>query len=54
LKRYVESGGRPVDTSSIFGGSSASLRPPRQPGADDEDSRSVSTAFASQVGGTYD
>lgn len=51
LKRYVESSGRPVD-GSIYGGSSASSRLPR---ADDEDARSVSTAFASQVGlGSYD
>ncbi len=51
LKRYVESGGRPGD-GSVFGGSSASSRLPR---AEDEDARSVSTAFASQVGpGNYD
>lgn len=51
LKRYVESSGRPVD-GSIYGGSSASSRLPR---ADDDDARSVSTAFASQVGlGSYD
>jgi regulator of nonsense transcripts 1 len=64
LKRYVESGGRaehyksgPNDNGSIFGGSSASMRGPRGiPGhvADDDDARSVSTAFASQIGGNYD
>lgn len=51
LKRYVESGGRAGD-GSVFGGSSASSRIPR---GDDDDARSVSTAFASQVGlGNYD
>ena len=51
LKRYVESGGRPGD-GSMFGGSSASSRLPR---GDDDDARSVSTAFASQIGlGNYD
>ena len=51
LKRYVESGGRPGD-GSVFGGSSASSRLPR---GDDDDARSVSTAFASQVGlGNYE
>ena len=63
LKRYVESSGRPEsygrhnDTGSAFGGSSASVRLPRGiPGhlADDDDARSVSTAFASQIGGNYD
>lgn len=64
LKRYVESGGRAEsyksgvnDSGSIFGGSSASIRVPRGiPGHlnDDDDARSVSTAFASQVGGNYD
>ncbi|KAJ5901961.1 hypothetical protein N7495_002489 [Penicillium taxi] len=65
LKRYVESGGREPyragvpDNGSIFGGSSASLRVTRGvPGSsqnhDDDDARSVSTAFASQVGGNYD
>jgi regulator of nonsense transcripts 1 len=60
LKRYVESGGyKPGinDNASIFGGSSASIRVPRgTPGhiQDDDDTRSVSTAFASQVGGNYD
>lgn len=63
LKRYVESGGREFyrsgvpDNGSIFGGSSASLRVTRgAPGhvPDDDDARSVSTAFASQVGGNYD
>lgn len=63
LKRYVESGGREPyrpgipDSNSIFGGSSASLRVTRGvPGhaQDDDDARSVSTAFASQVGGNYD
>lgn len=64
LKRYVESGGREPyragvpDSSSIFGGSSASIRVTRGvPGQhlqDDDDARSVSTAFASQVGGNYD
>jgi regulator of nonsense transcripts 1 len=62
LKRYVESGGREPyrvgvpDNGSIFGGSSASIRVTR-PGVnvhDDDDARSVSTAFASQVGGNYD
>ncbi|EPS25205.1 hypothetical protein POX_c03607 [Penicillium oxalicum] len=64
LKRYVESGGREPyrgavpDNGSIFGGSSASIRVTRGvPGhnaIDDDDARSVSTAFASQVGGNYD
>ena len=63
LKRYVESGGREPyrpgvpDNNSIFGGSSASIRVTRGvPGHmnDDDDARSVSTAFASQVGGNYD
>jgi regulator of nonsense transcripts 1 len=64
LKRYVESGGREPyragvpDNGSIFGGSSASIRVTRgAPGQiphDDDDARSVSTAFASQVGGNYD
>ncbi|CAG8908131.1 unnamed protein product [Penicillium egyptiacum] len=64
LKRYVESGGREPyragvpDNGSIFGGSSASIRvtrgAPGQNPHDDDDARSVSTAFASQVGGNYD
>ncbi|KKZ65358.1 regulator-nonsense transcripts 1 [[Emmonsia] crescens] len=65
LKRYVESGGRPEpykpgpsDNGSIFGGSSASIRVPRSGTrghpVDDDDARSVSTAFASQIGGNYD
>ncbi|KAL3479710.1 RNA helicase-domain-containing protein [Aspergillus californicus] len=63
LKRYVESGAREpykpsvTDNGSIFGGSSASIRVTRGvPGQihDDDDARSVSTAFASQVGGNYD
>ncbi len=54
LKRYVESGGRTADGSG-FGGSSASSRLPRGQNGDDDDARSVSTAFASQVGlGNYD
>jgi len=48
LKRYVE-GGPP----SVFGGSSASMRPAKGLGHED-DAQSVSTAFASQVGGGYD
>lgn len=58
LKRYVESGSRDGyktmnDGNSIFGGST---RGPRGAGhgLDDDDARSVSTAFASQVGGNYD
>lgn len=61
LKRYVESSGRPenypargYEPAGGFGGSS---RIPRGvPGhmADDDDARSVSTAFASQIGGNYD
>jgi regulator of nonsense transcripts 1 len=56
LKRYVENGGRPGDSGSVFGGSSASMRGGRggPGGAEDDDARSVSTAFASQVGGNYD
>jgi len=62
LKRYVESGGRTEafraggnDAGSIFGGSSASIRVPRGVQAsEDDDAQSVSTAFASQVGGNYD
>jgi len=54
LKRYVESGGRMADyktgdAGSIFGGSS--LLSGRRL---DDDEKSVSTAFASQVGGGYD
>lgn len=58
LKRYVESGSRDGyktmnDGNSIFGGNT---RGPRGAGhgLDDDDARSVSTAFASQVGGNYD
>lgn len=62
LKRYVESGGQPVrpvpgDASSIYGDSSVNVRLPRRVGGhliDDDDARSVSTAFASQIGGNYD
>lgn len=71
LKRYVESGGRTGDYNkggndggSVFGGSSASMIGGRDTnrkgdsGAsynDDDDVRSVSTAFASQIGlGSYD
>jgi regulator of nonsense transcripts 1 len=55
LKRYVEGGVRPGDAASVFGGSSASMRAGRpHPGTEDDDARSVSTAFASQVGGNYD
>ncbi len=69
LKRYVESGGRTGDykangndSGSVFGGSSASIaggrlaRGSNANGAfDDDDVRSVSTAFASQVGlGNFD
>jgi regulator of nonsense transcripts 1 len=55
LKRYVESGGRIVDyktgdAGSVFGG--GSLLSGRRTLDDDE--KSVSTAFASQVGGAYD
>jgi regulator of nonsense transcripts 1 len=55
LKRYVESGGRIADyktgdAGSVFGGSS--LLSGRR--ALDDDEKSVSTAFASQVGGAYD
>ena len=54
LKRYVESGGRPGEQGSVFSGHPTSNRVPRGPN-DDEDARSVSTAFASQVGlGSYD
>lgn len=49
LKRYVE-GGPP----SVFGGSSASMRPAMKGHGHEEDAQSVSTAFASQVGGGYD
>ncbi|KAI5284526.1 hypothetical protein KEM54_001266 [Ascosphaera aggregata] len=62
LKRYVESGGQPVrpvpgDANSIYGDSSINVRLPRRVGGhliDDDDARSVSTAFASQIGGNYD
>lgn len=54
LKRYVESGGRVADykngdSGSVFGASSmvSSRRL-------DDDEKSVSTAFASQIGGGYD
>ena len=50
LKRYVETNGRAPADGSVFGGSSASMRPPRTATETDDDSRSVSTAFASQVG----
>ena len=54
LKRYVESGGRIADyktgdAASVFG--SSSLLSGRRL---DDDEKSVSTAFASQVGGGYD
>jgi regulator of nonsense transcripts 1 len=54
LKRYVESGGRVADyktgdAGSVFG--SSSLLSGRRL---DDDEKSVSTAFASQVGGGYD
>lgn len=63
LKKYVESGGRSDDykngrdDASIFGGSSASVIGGRMRDLNgiDDDVRSVSTAFASQVGITgYD
>jgi regulator of nonsense transcripts 1 len=55
LKRYLESGGRITDyktgdSGSVFGG--GSLLSSRR--ALDDDEKSVSTAFASQVGGGYD
>ena len=57
LKRYVESGGRlpdykAGDAGSMFGGSSVLGGAGRR--ALDDDEKSVSTAFASQVGGGYD
>lgn len=57
LKRYVESGGRIADyksgdAGSVFGGSSLMSGAGRRTLDDDE--KSVSTAFASQVGGGYD
>jgi len=54
LKRYVESGGRVADYKGGDGGSvfgSSSLLSGRRL---DDDEKSVSTAFASQVGGGYD
>jgi len=52
LKRYVESNGRADDRGSPFGGIRGLGR---GAGLDDDDVRSVSTAFASQVGlGAYD
>jgi regulator of nonsense transcripts 1 len=58
LKRYVESGGRVGDYKSgaLDGPPFNAPRPgPAKPGAEDEDSRSVSTAFASQLSlGGYD
>jgi regulator of nonsense transcripts 1 len=66
LKRYVEGGSRGgeyktggADASSVFGGSSASvaggIRGRTGVPFDDDDARSISTAFASQVGlGGYD
>ncbi|TAQ90062.1 hypothetical protein B7494_g1619 [Chlorociboria aeruginascens] len=54
LKRYVESGGRIADYKGGDGGSvfgSSSLLSGRRL---DDDEKSVSTAFASQVGGGYD
>lgn len=58
LKRYVESGGRIADyksggdAGSVFGSSSLLSGAGRRTLDDDE--KSVSTAFASQVGGGYD
>lgn len=52
LKRYVEGNGHPVaHGGQTYGRGVAPLR-----GGDDDDARSISTAFASQVGGpsTYD
>ncbi|KAI9680308.1 MAG: hypothetical protein M1829_001194 [Trizodia sp. TS-e1964] len=67
LKRYVESGGRAIDSKtghdngSVFRGSSGSILGGRIPRGttnaafDDDDTRSISTAFASQIGlGNYD
>ncbi|KAI5297809.1 hypothetical protein KEM55_004204 [Ascosphaera atra] len=62
LKRYVELGNQPLrpgapDASSMYGDSSINVRLPRRVGGhliDDDDARSVSTAFASQIGGSYD
>ena len=55
LKRYVEGASRPGDSGSVFGGSSLGARVGNLAGpTEDEDARSVSTAFASQVGGAYD
>lgn len=55
LKRYVESGGRVVDyksgdAGSVFGTGSSLLSGRRL----DDDEKSISTAFASQIGGGYD
>ena len=53
LKRYVE-GGRPGENGHMFGSGSVSMRGGRGHASDKEETQSVSTAFASPVGGTYD
>jgi regulator of nonsense transcripts 1 len=55
LKRYVESNGNGNERGGGFGGMQRGLGRPTI-GLDDDDARSISTAFASQIGatGTYD
>ncbi|TID18438.1 ATPase AAA+ type core [Venturia nashicola] len=51
LKRYVESNGRANEHPPGFGGMRVGLGRPNV-ALDDDDTRSISTAFASQIGGT--
>jgi len=51
LKRYVESNGRASDHPAAYGGIRSGLGRPNV-ALDDDDARSISTAFASQIGGT--
>jgi regulator of nonsense transcripts 1 len=51
LKRYVESNGRANESPAAYGGMRAALGRPNV-ALEDDDARSISTAFASQIGGT--
>jgi len=51
LKRYVESNGRANEHPAAFSGMRNGLGRPNV-ALDDDDARSISTAFASQIGGT--
>ena len=50
LKRYVESNGRGNEPSGSYGGLRSGVGRPNV-ALDDDDARSISTAFASQIGG---